>query len=85
MALTVADARSYVGAVRPAAQVDPSAVADVVHQLVATERALDKLAARGISADEPSQLRHNRYVVIHNPREPERRRFSSARPTADVR
>jgi hypothetical protein len=50
-------------------------VADVVHQLVATERALDKLAARGISADEPPQLRHNRYAVLHNPREPERRRF----------
>jgi hypothetical protein len=50
-------------------------VPDVVHQLVATERALDKLAARGISADEPPQLRHNRYVVVHNPSEPERRRF----------
>ena len=48
---------------------------DVVHELVATERALDKLAARGISADEPPQLRHNLYVVIHNPRDPERRRF----------
>ena len=48
---------------------------DVVHQLVATERALDKLAARGISADEPTQLRHNRYVVVNNPRDPERRRF----------
>ena len=53
----------------------PVSVADVVHQLVATERALDKLAARGISADEPPQLRHNRYVVLHNPRDPERRRF----------
>jgi hypothetical protein len=48
---------------------------DVVHQLVATERALDKLAARDISADEPTQLRHNRYVVLHNPHDPERRRF----------
>jgi hypothetical protein len=50
-------------------------VADVVQQLVATERALDKLAARGISADEPPQLRRNRYVVVYNPRAPERRRF----------
>ena len=50
-------------------------MADVVQQLVATERALDKLAARGISADEPPQLRHNRYVILHNPRDPVRRRF----------
>jgi hypothetical protein len=50
-------------------------VPDVVHQLVATEHALDKLAARSISADEPTQLRHNRYVIVGNPRDPERRRF----------
>jgi hypothetical protein len=50
-------------------------VADVVHQLVTTERALDKLAARSISPDEPPQLRRNRYVVLRNPRGPERRRF----------
>jgi hypothetical protein len=50
-------------------------VPEAVHQLVATERALDKLAARGISADEPPQLRHDSYVVLHNPRDPERRRF----------
>jgi hypothetical protein len=75
MALTVAGAWRYVGAVRPTAPVDRVSVADVVHQLVATERALDKLAARGISADEPPQLRHNRYVVLRNPRDPERRRF----------
>jgi hypothetical protein len=50
-------------------------VADVVHQLVATERALDKLAARSILADEPTQLRHHRYVIVSNPRDPERRRF----------
>ena len=75
MASTVAGAWSYLAAVRPAARIDRDSVADVVHQLVATERALDKLAARGISADEPPQLRHNRYVVLHNPRDPERRRF----------
>ena len=75
MALTVPGVWSYVGAVCPAAPVDRLSVADVIHQLVATERALDKLAARGISADEPPQLRHNRYVVLHNARDPERRRF----------
>jgi hypothetical protein len=50
-------------------------VPDVVHQLVATERALDKLAARRISADEPTEMRHNDYVIVRNPRDPERRRF----------
>jgi len=50
-------------------------VPDVVHQLVATERALDKLAARTISADEPTEMRHNRYVIVRNPRDPGRRRF----------
>ena len=75
MALTVAVARGYSVAIRPATPVDRLGVADVVHQLVATGRALDKLAARGISADEPPQLRHERYVVLHNPRDPERRRF----------
>jgi len=50
-------------------------VPDVVHQLVATERALDKLAVRSISADEPAEMRHNRYVIVRNPRAPERRRF----------
>jgi hypothetical protein len=53
----------------------PVGVADVVHQLVATERALDKLAARSISADEPTQLRHNPYIIVSNPRAPARRRF----------
>ena len=48
---------------------------DVVHQLVATQRALDKLAARKISAGEPTEMRHNRYVIVRNPRDPERRRF----------
>ncbi|HKO26318.1 MAG TPA: hypothetical protein VJU80_02575 [Solirubrobacteraceae bacterium] len=75
MAVTVAGAGSYLGAVRPVAPVDRDGVTDVVHQLVATERALDKLAARGISADEPPQLRHDRYAVLRNPRDPERRRF----------
>lgn len=48
---------------------------EVVHELVATERALDKLGARGISPDEAAQLPRNRYVVVRNPRDPGRRRF----------
>jgi hypothetical protein len=76
MALAAAaGAWSDPSAVRPAPPVDRVSVADVVHQLVATERALDKLAARGISADEPPQLRHDRYVALHNPRDRGRRRF----------
>jgi hypothetical protein len=50
-------------------------VPDVVHELVATERALEKLGARGISPDEAAQLPRNRHVVIRNPRDPGRRRF----------
>ncbi len=48
---------------------------DVVHELVATERALDKLGARSISVDEVAQLPRNRYVVVRNPRNPGSRRF----------
>jgi hypothetical protein len=50
-------------------------VPDVVYKLVATVRALDKLAARGIAADEPPQLPGNHHVIVHNPRDPARRRF----------
>lgn len=38
----------------------------VVHELVATEAALDKLGARGISDEEAGQLAGNRHVVIEN-------------------
>lgn len=48
---------------------------DVVHELVATERALHKLGARSISADEPTQLPRNRHVFVRNPRDPVMRRF----------
>jgi hypothetical protein len=61
--------------VRPAAAVDGERVTDVVHELVATVRALDKLAARGIAAEEPPQLPGSRHVIVHNPRDPLRRRF----------
>ena len=50
-------------------------VPHVVHELVATERALDKLGARGISPDEAAELPRNRHVVVHNPRGPGTRRF----------
>jgi uncharacterized DUF497 family protein len=50
-------------------------VPDVFHELVATERALEKLGARNVSVDEVAQLRRNRYVIVRNPRAPGRRRF----------
>jgi uncharacterized DUF497 family protein len=50
-------------------------VADVVHELVPTKRALAKLAARNISFREATQLPGNRHVVARNPSDPERRRL----------
>jgi uncharacterized DUF497 family protein len=41
---------------------------DVVRQLLATDVALDKLGARGISAEEVEQLPRN-HVMARNPRE----------------
>jgi hypothetical protein len=41
---------------------------DRVHQLLATDVALDKLGARGISAPEVEQLPRNRHVVARKPR-----------------
>ena len=43
-------------------------VPDVVHELLATETALDKLGARGISAEEAGQLPRNPHVTVRNPR-----------------
>jgi hypothetical protein len=40
---------------------------DVVHQLLATDVALDKLGARGISAEEAEQLPRNAHVIVRNP------------------
>lgn len=40
-----------------------------VHQLLATDTALDKLGARGISAEEAEQLPRNEHVTARNPRE----------------
>jgi len=42
---------------------------DVIHQLLATDVALDKLGARRISAQEAEQLPRNRPVVVRNPHE----------------
>jgi hypothetical protein len=42
---------------------------DVVRQLLATDVALDKLGARGISAEEVEQLPRNHHVTARNPRE----------------
>ena len=42
---------------------------DGVRQLLATDVALDKLGARGISAGEAEQLPRNRHVVVRNPRQ----------------
>ena len=48
---------------------------DVVHVLVATDRAIEKLGARGISPEEAAQVARNRYAVLSNARVAERRRF----------
>jgi hypothetical protein len=51
---------------------------DAVHELLATEAALAKLAAHGISAHEAGQLASNAHVTVRNPRaggEPGRRRL----------
>lgn len=50
-------------------------MADVVHELLATERALAKLGARGISSEEAAQLPRNAHATIRNPHAPIRRRF----------
>lgn len=42
---------------------------DVIHQLLATDVALDKLVTRGISAQEAEQLPRNRHVTVRSPRE----------------
>jgi uncharacterized DUF497 family protein len=41
---------------------------DAVRQLLATDVALDKLAARGISAEEVAQLPRNPHITVRNPR-----------------
>jgi len=43
---------------------------ETIHQLLATDLALDKLGARAISAVETEQLPRNEHVTARNPREP---------------
>src|SRR5436190_3026514 len=43
---------------------------DVVHELLATEAALDKLGGRAISAEEAGQLARNRHVIVSIPADP---------------
>ena len=50
-------------------------MADVVHELVPTDRALEKLAARSSSFGDATQLPGNRHVVVRNPSDPEHRRL----------
>jgi uncharacterized DUF497 family protein len=53
-------------------------VPDVVFELLATEVARDKLAARGISTAEVEQVPRNEHKTVRNPRagsEPARRRL----------
>jgi hypothetical protein len=45
----------------------PAPVPEVVHQLLATDVAIQKLSARGISALEAGQLPSNRHVMVRNP------------------
>ncbi len=48
---------------------------DVVHELVTTVRALEKLGARSVSSREIEQLVRNAHVVVRNDRGPEHRRL----------
>ena len=43
-----------------------------MRELLATERAVEKLGARGISAQEAAQLPRNAHVTIRNPHDAER-------------
>lgn len=52
---------------------------DVVHELLVTKVAADKLGARGISIEETEQLVDNRYVIAPNPGRRRRRRRELAR------
>ena len=48
-------------------------MADVVHELLATAAAIEKLGKRGISDREVEQLPRNRHVIGRNPRGGDRR------------
>lgn len=40
---------------------------ETVHELLATEAAIEKLGARSIAADVAGQIPRNRHVVVRNP------------------
>ncbi len=42
-------------------------MSDVVHELLATEAAIDKLGARGVTTEEAAQVPRNRHVTVRNP------------------
>ena len=48
-------------------------MSDVVRELLITEVGLEKLGARGISAEEAAQVPRNRHVTVQNPHEGEGR------------
>jgi uncharacterized DUF497 family protein len=52
---------------------------DVIHELLVTTAAADKLGARGISIEEAQQLVDSRYVIVPNPGRRRRRRRELAR------
>jgi uncharacterized DUF497 family protein len=54
---------------------------DVIHELLATEVAIEKLGARAISADEAGQLARNEHITVRNPhgQEAEKRRLMIGR------
>ena len=52
---------------------------DVIHELLATPAAVEKLGARSIASEEAQQLLDNRYVIYLNPGLRRRRREERAR------
>jgi uncharacterized DUF497 family protein len=52
---------------------------DVIHELLATRAAVEKLGARAISIEEADQLLDNRYVILKNPGRRRRRGKALAR------
>ena len=51
---------------------------DVIHELLATRIAAEKLGARAISIDEAQQLIDNRYVIVRNTGRGRRQRSGSS-------
>ena len=41
---------------------------DAIHEMLATEAAVEKLAVRGISVEEAEQIPRNDHVTVRNPR-----------------